>query len=193
MARQRTDTRTQILAKAYGLFYREGFARVSVDAIADAADITKRTLYYHFESKDALTAAVLDHQHAHALAQFQAWASQSARTPQAFLKGLFDSLDDWAAKPKWLGSGFTRLTVELADLPGHPARHAAHRHKAAVEQWLADELARLGAKEADRLAREVMLLVEGALSLVLIHGDRNYIAAAAAAALRLSDDHPSAR
>lgn len=186
MAPSRTDTKTNILAKAYGLFYREGFARVSVDAIAEATGITKRTLYYHFESKDALAAAVLDHQHGHALAQFQAWASQSAETPQAFLRSLFDSLEDWAAQPRWLGSGFTRLTMELADLPGHPARHAAHRHKASVEQWLEEELARLGAEDADMLAREVMLLVEGCLSLILIHGDRRYVAAAAGAAHRLA-------
>ena len=38
---------------------------MSVDAMAEAAGVTKRTLYYHFESKDALVAAVLDHQHIH--------------------------------------------------------------------------------------------------------------------------------
>jgi hypothetical protein len=37
-------------------------------------------------------------------------------------------LSGWASStPRWSGSGFTRLVVELADLPGHPARAIARR------------------------------------------------------------------
>jgi AcrR family transcriptional regulator len=35
------------------------FAAVSVDAVAAKAGVTKRTLYYHFKSKDDLVAAYL--------------------------------------------------------------------------------------------------------------------------------------
>ncbi|HMB77114.1 MAG TPA: helix-turn-helix domain-containing protein [Kiloniellaceae bacterium] len=180
------STRERILTAAYDLFYKEGFARVSMDAIANAASVTKRTLYYHFDSKDALAAAVLAHQHGYALAHVQSWRDAAARTPAAFLASLFRQLDAWAAAPRWLGSGFTRLTMELADLPGHPVREAAHRHKLAVETWLAEELQRLGAGSPEELAREVALLLEGAMTLTLIHGDSGYIATAARAADRLA-------
>ena len=188
MARAARQTKPRILAAAYRLFYAEGFARVSVDAIAEAAGITKRTLYYHFDSKDSLVAAVLDHQHLHALGQIQLWGGETARTPAEFLKRLFGQLEIWASRPKWLGSGFTRLTMELAHLPGHPARHAAHQHKAAIEEWLAGELKRLGSPDSRQLARQTMLLIEGCLSLILIHGDTGYAAAAAEAAGRLAED-----
>ena len=187
MVRSRTDTKTKILSAAYGLFYKQGFSRVSVDAIAEATGFTKRTLYHHFESKDALVAAMLDHQHAHALARIQGWSDKEARTPAEFLAALFESLERWASRPRWLGSGFTRLTMELADLPGHPARRAALQHKSAVESWMAEELARLGAENARDLARHVMLLIEGCLSLTLIHGDISYVGAAGRAALRLAE------
>ncbi|TIT50924.1 MAG: helix-turn-helix transcriptional regulator, partial [Mesorhizobium sp.] len=42
------------------MFYAEGIGRVSVDAVAEEAGLTKRTLYYHFKSKDDLIAAYLD-------------------------------------------------------------------------------------------------------------------------------------
>ena len=61
MPRSRIDTRERILRGAYKLFYAKGFARVGVDAVAEKAGLTKRTLYYHFQSKDELLAAVLDH------------------------------------------------------------------------------------------------------------------------------------
>jgi len=38
------------------------------------------------------------------------------------------------------GSGITRLALELADLPGHPARLIARRHKSEVHDWLAGML-----------------------------------------------------
>jgi AcrR family transcriptional regulator len=158
-----------------------------MDAIAEAAGVTKRTLYYHFDSKDVLAAAVLDHQHHYALTRIQRWGKSSAETPADYLATLFEQLENWASKPRWHGSGFTRLTMELADLPGHPVRNAAHHHKSAVEDWLTSELKRLGARHPRELARHVMLLIEGCLSLILIHGDTTYASAAAKAASQLAN------
>ena len=75
--------------------------------------------------------------------------------------------------------------MELADLPGHPARAIAHRHKAAMEGWWAGLLERAGVPSPSERAREVVLLLEGATALILIHGDRSYAEAAAQAAKRL--------
>lgn len=52
--------------------------------------------------------------------------------------------------------------------------------------WLKKELARLGAQDPKELALQVVLLVEGCPSMILIHGDRSYAAAAANAARRLA-------
>lgn len=182
MKRPTRDTKRGILDAAYELFYREGFARVSVDSIAAAAGVTKRTLYYHFESKDALVGAVLEHQHDRALGRIQSWAETSSDDPVAMIDEIFRKLAAWASEPKWLGSGFTRITMELADLPGHPARAAARRHKAAIEHWLAVRLADLGVDAPKETARQIKLLLEGCLSLILIHGDTSYAMSAAAAA-----------
>ena len=48
---------------------------------------------------------------------------------EAMIDGLFSELAVWADKARWAGSGFTRLAIELADLPGHPARLIARRHE----------------------------------------------------------------
>ena len=185
MARDRTKTHQRILDAAFALFYRHGFARVGVDAIAAAAGITKRTLYDHFRSKDELLAAVLEFHHELALAHIRRWADRLSGDAATMLETLFADLADWAAKPRWTGPGFTRLVMELADLPGHPARAIARRHKKAVEAWLAGELARKRVKSPEECARQVVLLLEGTTALMVIHGDRRYADAAAAAAKRL--------
>ena len=178
-------TRRRILDSAYELFYRKGFSRVGVDEIAAFADITKRSLYYHFKSKDELLEAVFDLQHELAMARIRKYEHRYRGEPDEILGILFSELAKWTAKPGFAGAGFTRITMELADLPGHPAHAAARRHKAAVEAWYAEILAKAKVAAPSVLAREVALLVEGAVTLILIHGDRSYAELAARAAKRL--------
>jgi AcrR family transcriptional regulator len=185
MPRSSEQTRQRILDAAYRLFRRQGYSRVSMDEIAVATRVTKRTLYYHFESKDQLLADVLQAQHRLALAAFKTFGDRLSGSPEAIVDGLFRELAVWADRPRWAGSGFTRLVIELADLPGHPARLIARRHKAMLEAQLAELLARTGIERSAEIAREIWLLSEGAISLMLVHGDRGYSAAAAGAARKL--------
>jgi AcrR family transcriptional regulator len=185
MPRTAPRTRERILDAAYAQFRRRGYSRVSMDEIAAATAVTKRTLYYHFKSKDELLAAVLDTQHELALTAFKTFGDGLSGSPEAIIDGLFEQLAVWSDRPRWAGSGFTRLVVELADLPGHPARAIARRHKGLLEAHLGELLARAGVARAREVAREIWLLSEGAISLILVHGDRRYAAAAAVAAKRL--------
>ncbi len=179
MRRTAEVTREKILGSAYTLFFRRGYSRVGVEDIAKAAGITKRTLYSHFDSKDALIGAVLQRQHEHAQAAIERWAQTLAGPLPAAIDRLFAEMANWAAMPRWAGAGFTRIAMELADLRGHPARLIARKHKEAVESRLASAL---GSPET---AAQLMLLLEGAMVMLVISGDRRYAEAAAAAAKRL--------
>ena len=86
MPRNSAVTCKKILNAAYRLLYRRGFARVSMDDIAEAAGVTKRSIYYHFKSKDDLVRAVLEEQQAQALAMFETWGRQAASLPTHFFK-----------------------------------------------------------------------------------------------------------
>jgi AcrR family transcriptional regulator len=50
-----------ILDRAAGLFARRGYAKTSVQDVADAVGLSKAGLLHHFPSKDALHEAVLAH------------------------------------------------------------------------------------------------------------------------------------
>ncbi len=183
MRRTRVETRRRILDAAYGLFWRQGFLRVAMDDIAARAEVTKRTLYQHFSSKDDLIKSALAHSSEFALSRLERF--KRSRDAEELIDSYFGELSDWAAKPKWSGGGFTRVVIELADLRGHPARAIARRHKTEVERWLAEAIAAAGVASAVQHAREIMLLAEGAMVLMLIHGDRSYAQAAALAAKAL--------
>jgi AcrR family transcriptional regulator len=178
-------TRRQILDAAYELFYQKGFSRVGVDEVAAFAGLTKRTFYYHFTSKDELLGAVLALHSELSLARIRKYEDRYSGSAEEIIDVLFSELAKWSAKPGWTGAGFTRIVMELADLPGHPARAIARRHKAAVETWWAGLLESAGVAAPLERAREVVLLMEGATALILIHGDRSYAKAACEAAKKL--------
>jgi AcrR family transcriptional regulator len=183
---RRSNTRRSILEAAYELFYRKGFGRVSVDEIADLAKVTKRTLYYHFESKDQLVASMLDFQRELAIARIRKHESRYSDDVDEIIAVLFSELARWSRRPGWTGAGFTRIVMELADLPGHPARAVARRHKAEVESWYAEMLSKANVPVPSERARELAILLEGAGALMLISGDRSYAETAARAAKRLA-------
>lgn len=185
MRRRRDQTRKLILDAAYVLFRKRGYTRVNVDEIAAEAHITKRTLYSHFDSKDALLEAVLETQHLLAIAAFETWGSKLKGTPKEIAATFFLELEQWAGRGRFAGSGFTRLAMELADLPGHPARRIASQHKRILEAKLANVLEKAGVKEPTKHARQMWLLSEGAMALMLIHGDREYSKSAMEAAISL--------
>ena len=128
---------------------------------------------------------MLEAHYALALATIAGWSKTMSGDATSMLRRLFREIGSWAATPRWSGAGFTRMVMELADQPGHPARAIARRHKATIESWLAQELERRGVADARRVAAQLQLLTEGCMSLLLIHGDRRYVEIAAEAAARL--------
>ena len=185
MARSAAETRERIVDAAYGLFWHQGFVRASMDDIAARAKITKRTLYQHFRSKDDLMAVVLARSSDLAIERLKRISDHLPKSSNAMIDAVFEEMAEWATKPRWSGAGFTRVVSELADLPGHPAREIARRHKATIELWFAELLARAGVRSSIQRGREIALLMEGAMSLMLIHGDPTYAKAAAHAAKQL--------
>jgi AcrR family transcriptional regulator len=185
--RRKTDpTRQQIIDAAFEMFWRSGFRRTSMDRIADRADLTKRTVYAYFRSKDDLLAAVLAQYGQLATKRLRQIGDQIPVELDGMIEAFFNQLARWATStPRWAGSGFTKLVVELADLPGHPARAIARRHKVTTEAWLVERLLKAQVAHSKERARELMLLMEGSMILMLIHRDRAYIDAAMHAAKRL--------
>lgn len=178
-------TRDRILDAANRLFYAEGIGRASVDAVAEKAGVTKRTLYYHFRSKDDLIAAYLYSRDQPNLDQFAKWFEAGEGGPAGKVAAMFEGLAKAARSPRWKGCGFLRTAAELANKPGHPAVKIGAAHKKKFEAWLAEKLAEADCADAPLLARQIALLMEGAFSAMLIHRDPDYIGIAGETAAAL--------
>ena len=55
--RKRRQTRQRIIDEGLKLFLANGFDATTLDAIAEAADISRRTFFYYFKSKEDIVLA----------------------------------------------------------------------------------------------------------------------------------------
>lgn len=70
---QAAETKKKIFEAARQLVIEHGFENISVDTIVQAAAVSKGTFYVHFESKDALGAALVDEYTSMADADYKAF------------------------------------------------------------------------------------------------------------------------
>jgi AcrR family transcriptional regulator len=185
MTRSGIPTRERIISAANALFYNDGIRGVSVDAVAEKAGVTKRTLYYHFKSKDDLIAAYLAGRDQPNLALFRKWFAEADGGLPAKVDAIFRNLARSARHPKWKGCGFLRTSAELANMPGHPAIKIGAAHKKKFEEWLRATFAVEGIADPLRLARQILLLLDGSFAVVLLHRDPSYMETAGEAASSL--------
>ena len=182
MPRNSTGTPGRIVAAASKLFYAQGIRSVSVDDVAAQAGVTKRTLYYHFRSKDDLIAAYLAARDAPTIVIVMGWMDAAEGTLADRLEAVFAQLARLARQPKWRGCGFLRTAAELVATPGHPALKAGAAHKKKLEAEFASRFAQAGLELPEMRARQIMLLFDGAFSAMLVHRDASYAEAAGQAA-----------
>jgi AcrR family transcriptional regulator len=188
------ETRQRLLAAADEVFYAHGIRNSSVDDVAQRAGLTKRTLYYHFPSKDDLAAAYVQQRSDLTLARQIGAASSVAGPFAAKVAALFDALERSATRAGWNGCPFIRTAGEFVDEPRHQAVRHASLHKKNLEAWFQAELVKEGYTGHQLLARQLMVLVDGAVAQMLLHRDPAYAQAArdAAAALLGKARRPAA-
>src|SRR5215467_15814743 len=127
---ERISPRERILSAACDLFYRHGIRAIGVEAIAEAAETNKMTLYRHFASKDELVAEYL---RCLAAKSRSAWDRREAEHPGDPLAQLRAWLSEMAAR---VASGDQRgcpLANAAVELPekDHPARPVIEAYKSA--------------------------------------------------------------
>ncbi|RVU38902.1 TetR/AcrR family transcriptional regulator [Hwanghaeella grinnelliae] len=179
------STGSKIIGAAEELFYEHGLRSVSVDMIAERAGVTKRTLYYHFDSKDDLIEAYLQARDNPTIERYRTWLGAADRPMPDRIRHLFSCLAEYAGQPNWRGCGFTRAAIELIDMPGHPAVIMAADHKKRFEAWLARAFEEAGTAGPALLGQQVVTLIEGAIAQILVHRDVSYARVAGQAAALL--------
>jgi AcrR family transcriptional regulator len=147
MARRGEALREHILDTAKLAFLEDGFERTSMDAIAARAETSKRSLYAHFPTKDALFLAVVERVRALFGERMRTPAEYADQPAEAVVRycGRFVQLLRWSSVARMLRLGIAEadrlpdLAAGLYDvLFGTTVRHLAS-HLATASGLATDE------------------------------------------------------
>ena len=151
--------RDRLLVAAREMFHQHGINSVGVEAIIEAADTNKMTLYRHFGSKEDLIVRCLQKAVDESL---ELWNSLEARypgDPKGQLKAWVERGVECIMSDK-RGCEIANAAVELAD--GHPGRRVIEDGKMEHRKRFLDLCERAGLAQPELAAETLWLLLEGA-------------------------------
>ncbi|RPF35416.1 TetR/AcrR family transcriptional regulator [Streptomyces sp. TLI_185] len=164
----KASSRERLLEAAATLTYRDG-VHIGVDALCKAAGVSKRSMYQLFESKGELLAASLE-ERASAYVTALLPAADDNRSPRERILHVFEQAESEARTPDFQGCRYLVAQIELKD-PGHPASRVARRVKENLTAFFRAEAERGGASDPDLLARQLILVFDGASARAGIKAD----------------------
>jgi len=163
------ERRAQLLAMACRLFARDGYRGASMEAIAEAAGVTKPVLYQHFSSKHALCNDLLGSELARLEGALDEALAQAGDNAERLRRGFGAYLDFVDAR----SDAFRVLFTEALGVDD-----AFQRRVARFRQWVAGRVATIIRAEtglpesrAEALAAAIVGMAEGAATWWL-SGDR---------------------
>lgn len=179
------SVRQRLLDAAEALFYSEGIHAVGIERVLAQAGVAKASLYATFGSKDALVAAYLERRHLVRQARL-AGVIEQGDTPRARILGMFDDLARSAARPGFRGCPFARVGVEAE--PGSAVRGVCDSARNWVHAQLREQAALTGAPAPEQLARQLLIVYDGAAVSASLDGAAQTAAAARKMAALLLDN-----
>jgi AcrR family transcriptional regulator len=150
--------RQRILDAAEELFFNKGINATAVDDVAEAARVSKRTLYAYFDSKDDLAEAYLDRLRAKPDTVDAATTHPELDPKTRLLQILADGPP---GDQPLRGCAFLNAAVEEPD-PDAPIHQLVIAQKQDFAARISDLARELGARDPDTLGRRLALLYDGA-------------------------------
>lgn len=184
----RPTKRDELVQKALQAFYRNGFQATGMDMLVAETGISKTSMYKHFRTKEELILAVLRLRDEH----FRNWLyrrmEELADTPRQQLIAMFDALGEWFNEPGYKGCMFIKASSEYQDA-SHPIHKQSAEHKRMLERHARKLAEEAGLASPGDLARQLLLLKEGAMVTAHLGHTDNPALDAKAAAVQLLNLH----
>ncbi|MDH5917908.1 TetR/AcrR family transcriptional regulator [Vibrio splendidus] len=145
--------REQIAASLEVAFSQQGFAEPSVAQLKTACDVSLRTLYKHFPSKEAMIVGALEHRHQRYLSLL---LEDSPRSGYQAITHIFNKLQQWMEE--YAPHGCLSMNALAAFPDNELINQVVIEHKKEVQALMAKQ------SQREDLASELFLLHEGVSS-----------------------------
>lgn len=182
----RLTKREDLIDAAIRLFNQNGYRATGVDRLMEETGIAKTTLYRYFASKEELIVAALQKIDEEARDEMRAFVEAASEDPRERLLATFDQLGIWLKGDDFKGCPFMAAAAEFGD-ETDPVFQQVRLHKRLFLAYV-EELVR-AARLADpkRVARQILMLHEGAVAFAQIMGPEGVVEDARGAAEAVID------
>ena len=150
----------RLLETAADLFYQKGTG-LGVNELFEHSGVSRATFYRHFPTKEHLIRASLELRAERWRDWFKAAVESQTDNAKERLLVIFDVLEGHYATPQFRGCTAINFSTEVADSSSE-THQIALNHKEQVKQYLQILAGEAGAKDAQGLAEELSLLMDGA-------------------------------
>jgi len=159
------NTKQRIASDLERSFSAQGFAEQGVEALRADADVSLRTLYKYFPSREAMIVGALEHRD-HA---YTAWLSGGPEDGIAHVLHPLIRLGDWLGEVANTGCLFMNALAEYAD--SEAIRHIVVTHKQGLIEEFRTRLKYVApTRDIEQLAETLFLLHEGMTQAARLQG-----------------------
>lgn len=161
---------TRILNTAKDLFYKEGIQCVGIDRIVKEANVAMNTMYKYFPSKDALVEAYLLERDE----LWMKWLMNEVYKETDFKKRIltiFDALDSWFNEETYRGCAFINVYGEIGTVKSY-IHDITKEHKENLYRFILKLVTDTDLENYEQIAKQILILVEGAIVVASIGGDK---------------------
>lgn len=171
MNKKPSDTREKILATAEQLIYQNGIHAMGMDLLVRTSGVARKSIYRHFANKEDVASAALNERDERWMQWFRT-ESDKGDTPQERILNMFTVLKSWFDSEGFRGCAFINTAGEVGD-PDDPVRQIAKMHKQKLLDYALELSGQTDTEHPAVLARQLLILIEGAITMTYVMGDRN--------------------
>jgi AcrR family transcriptional regulator len=169
MNKKTTDTRDKILKTAEQLIYQNGIHAMGMDLLVKTSGVARKSIYHHFANKEDVASAALTERDERWMQWFRT-ESDKGETPQDRILNMFTVLKSWFVSDGFRGCAFINTAGEVGN-PEDPVRQIAKMHKQKLLDYALELSGQLNVEHPAELARQLMILLEGAITMSYVMGD----------------------
>ena len=163
---------------------------MGMDLLVKTSGVARKSIYRYFATKDEVAAAALNARDVRWMNWFRAESDQ-APDARARILNMFTVLKGWFESEGFRGCAFINTAGEVGD-PQDPIRLIAKLHKQKLLAYTLELCEQLDIADPDPLANQLLILMEGAITVARVMGDYSSADNAQAVARLILEKHLAA-
>lgn len=166
-----TAVQDKILQTAEQLIYTNGIHAMGMDLLVRTSGVARKSIYRYYATKEDVALNALSARDVRWMHWFRT-ETDKATSPEARILEMFTVLKGWFESEGFRGCAFINTAGEIGDAED-PIRQLAKAHKQKLFDYALELCRQLNIEQPDMLAKQLLILIDGAITLALVMGDHS--------------------